>query len=185
MAQRTGWLRVTYYAPNVVLKRDTLQHGSAIDLLVNAYAIVPPSNTSKEPQGGGPYRWLPGHSPLDIKLAELDEPPKDLLRWWQSLSSPALPNPQRGAEQGHSPAWLTGPIPAGQRNEILTKIAGFYHRKLSDDSLVRHLVHQANQSQAHPPLSAREVDDIVSSILKREGANHYRGVAPARLETVK
>jgi hypothetical protein len=130
-----GGYGVGYYVPDVVLKRDTLQYGSAMDLLVNGYAIIPPSDTSREKGGGGPYRWLKGHSPLDISVAELDTPPKDLLLWWQSLSNPKMSNPQQGAEQSQCPAWLTSPIPEGQRNEILTKIAGYFHRKLSDDSL--------------------------------------------------
>jgi hypothetical protein len=83
-AQKTGrgGFTIIYYAPDIILKRNTLEKDSAIDLLVNGYTLIPPSNTSKEPQGGGPYTWLPGRSPLDIPLAELDEPPKDLLLWW-------------------------------------------------------------------------------------------------------
>jgi hypothetical protein len=185
-AQRTGrgGYTVCYFYNGPALKRDCVQQGSAIDLLVNGYTLIAPSDTSKEPQGGGPYKWLPGKSPLDIPLAEMDTPPKDLLVWWQSLDAPKLPEVQQATEQGYSPGWITGPIPDGQRNSTLTKIAGYYHRKLSDDSLVRHLVHQANQYQCCPPLSACEVDTILDSILPREGASHYRGVWPAKLEVV-
>jgi hypothetical protein len=186
-AQRTGrgGYTVMYFHNGPDLKRDCIEQGSAIDLLTNGYTLISPSDTSLEPQGGGAYHWLPEHSPLDIPLAELDEPPKDLLLWWQSLASPKLPRTPQDSEQNNTPAWLTGPIPEGQRNELLTKIAGYYHRKLPDDALVRHLVHQANQTQSHPPLSAREVDGVLDSILKREGAGHFRGVRPAKLEYIK
>jgi hypothetical protein len=55
-AQRTGrggWA-VFYYYNGPELKRDTLQNGSSIDLLVNGYTLIAPSDTSKEAQGGGP-----------------------------------------------------------------------------------------------------------------------------------
>jgi Primase C terminal 1 (PriCT-1) len=173
---------VFYYHPDLTLKRDTFQRSSAIDLLVNGYTLIPPSDTSREPDGGGPYTWLPGRSPLEIPLVELDEPPKDLLDWWQSLSAPKQP---RSPQTYSTPNWLTGPIPEGHRNESLTKIAGYYHRKLDDDSLVRHLVHQANQTQCRPPLSTSEVDRILDSILARDGASHFRGVWPAKLEVIR
>jgi hypothetical protein len=183
-AQRTGRIgwTVFYHIPDVALKRDTLQQHSAIDLLTNGYTLIAPSDTSKEPLGGGPYRWLPGHNPLDVPLAELDEPPKGLLAWWLALSAPKLPNPGRNTEAGLSPHWRTGPIPEGQRNETLTKRAGFLHRKIADDEVVRDLLHAANRTHCLPPLPDQEVDTILDSILQREGAGHYRGVQPARFE---
>jgi hypothetical protein len=186
-SQKTGrgGYTIFYYYNGPPLKRDITGCDGALDLLVSGYLLIAPSDTSKEPQGGGPYRWLSGHSPLDVALPELDEPPKDLLLRWQSLSCPALPNSQRDSEKGQSPSWLTGPISEGQRNEILTKRAGYCHRKLPDDEAVRDLIHAANRTQCSPPLSDREVDAILNSILKREGASHYRGVRPAKLEEVE
>jgi hypothetical protein len=186
-SQRTGrdGYTIFYYYNGPTLKRDTSGCDGALDLLVSGYCLIAPSNTSREPQGGGPYRWLPGHSPLDIPFAELDEPPKALLDWWQSLRAPELPNPLQGTKQGHSPSWLTGAIPEGQRNEILTKRAGYYHRKIADDEAVRDLVHTANRMHCQPPLPGREVETILASILKRQGANHYRGVRPADLKAVE
>jgi hypothetical protein len=119
---------------------------------------------------------------MDIPLVDLDSPPQGLLVWWQSLAAPKLPRTHQEREGGNSPAWLTGPIPEGQRNETLTKRAGYYHRKISDDEAVRDLLHSANRNQCLPPLLDREVDQILNSILRREGAGHYRPVQPARLE---
>jgi hypothetical protein len=185
-AQRTGrgGYTLIYYSPEITLKRNTLEKGSAIDLLVNGYTLIAPSNTSREPQGGGLYSWLPGRSPLDIPLAELEEPPKDLLVWWQSLSAPKLPDLREPSGERHAPAWLTGPIYEKHRNETLTKRAGYYHRMIPNDEVVQNLVHAANRAECIPPRPDREVDSILNSILKREGAAHFRGVRPAKLEVV-
>src|SRR5918999_2161532 len=129
-SQRTGrgGYTIFYYYNGPTLKRDTSGCDGAFDLLVSGYSLIAPSDTSKEPQGGGPYQWLPRHSPLDIPLAELDTPPKALLTWWQSLSAPKLPETRNPIERRNTPNWLTGPIPKGQRNQILTRRAGYYHR---------------------------------------------------------
>lgn len=186
-AQKTGrgGYTVIYYAPDIALKRNTLEKGSAIDLLVNGYTMIAPSNASKEPDGGGPYTWLPGRSPLDIPLAHLDEPPKDLLVWWQSLSTPQLPDLRERPQGGGTPDWLAGPIPEKRRNVTLTKRAGYYHRMIPNDDVVRSLIHTANHADCLPPLPDREVDTILNSILKRDGASHFRGVWPAKLEVIR
>jgi hypothetical protein len=185
--QRTGQggYSAFYYAPDIALKRDTHEKGSAIDLLVNGYQLIPPSNTSREPKGGGPYTWLPGHSPLDIPLALLAEPPKDLLVWWQSISAPKLPDVRERTGAKGTPDWLTGPIPEGYRNETLTKRAGYYHRMIPSDEAVRGLIHAANRAECLPPLPDRDVDRILDSILPRDGACHFRGVQPAKLEVIR
>jgi hypothetical protein len=186
-AQRTGrgGYTVIYYAPDVALKRNTREEGSAIDLLVNGYTLIPPSNTSREPNGGGPYSWSPGHSPLDIPLAQLAEPPKDLIVWWQSVNTSKLPNVRERAGVKGTPDWLTGPIPEGHRNETLTRRAGYYHRMIPNDEAVRGLIHAANRAECLPPLSDRDVDRILDSILPRDGACHFRGVQPAKLEVIR
>jgi hypothetical protein len=186
-AQRTGrgGYTIIYYCPDILLKRNTLEKNSAIDLLVNGYTIIAPSNTSREPQGGGPYSWLPGRSPLDIPLAELEEPPKDLLVWWESLDAPKLPDVRERPARGVTPDWLTGPIYENHRNETLTKRTGYYHRMIPNADVVRNLIHAANRAECIPPLSDREVDRILESILKRDGASHFRGVWPAKLEVIR
>jgi hypothetical protein len=185
-SQKTGRGGYTlfYVYDGPALKRDTSGCDGTLDLLVSGYSIVAPSNTAKEPQGGGPYKWLPRHSPFDIPIAQLDTPPKALLDWWQSLSTPKQPETRKTPGEGYPPNCLTGPIPEGQRNEVLTKRAGYYHRMIPNDEVVRDLVHTANRAECLPPLPDREVDTILNSILKREGASHFRGVKPAKLEAV-
>jgi hypothetical protein len=188
-SQRTGrgGYTIFYLYNGPDLKRDTAGCDGALDLLVSGYSLIAPSNTEREPQGGGPYEWMAGHSPLDIPLAALDEPPEDLLLWWQSLSSSKISSPQRQQpEKSRHPEWLTAAIPEGQRNQRLTQIAGYWHRQLPDNVAVRLLVHQANSSQCAPPMRQEEVNGILDSILRREGAGSYRGVVPSgRLEVVR
>jgi hypothetical protein len=50
---------------------------------------------------------------------------------------------------------------------------------------VRDLIHKTNRADCMPPLSDTEVDAILNSILKRDGASHFRGVWPAKLEVIR
>jgi hypothetical protein len=189
-AQKTGrgGFTVIYAYNGPPLKRNTLQQGSAIDLLVNGYTLIAPSDTSREEKGGGPYRWLKGKSPLDIPLVELDSPPKDLLVWWQSLAAPKLPAPRDSREPGGkrpTPDWLTGPIPDGQRNETMCKRVGYWHRMIPDDEAVRALAHSVNLADCQPPLPHADIERMLAQILPRKGAAHFRGVRPATLERVR
>jgi hypothetical protein len=187
--QRTGrgGYTVIYFYNGPALKRDTRQEGSAIDLLVNGYTLIAPSDTSREPQGGGAYTWIKGKSPLDIPLAELDTPPKDLLLWWQSLAAPKLPDARSDWEPGGkrpSPDWLTGLIPDGFRDTTMTQRIGYWHRMIPDDEAVRALAHSVNRADCQPPLPDRDIEKILNSILPRQGAAHFRGVRPATLEAI-
>ena len=118
-------------------------------------------------------------------MVELDAPPKDLLVWWASLKAPALAQATEDRRETRLHDYLTGLIHEGTRDSTLTQIAGYLHHKLADDEAVRHLVHQANVAQCRPPLAQQEVDRILDSILRREGAGHYRGVTPATLEYIR
>lgn len=73
-AQRTGggigWQITYFHEDGLELRRRVKAQGVALDLIVDGYALVPPSLTK------GPYRWEPGHSPSDIPLAELASPPR-------------------------------------------------------------------------------------------------------------
>lgn len=176
--QRTGrgGYTVFYFYRYDDLERDTAGCGDALDLLTNGYSMIAPSDTSKQDSGGGPYTWLAGHSPLDIPMADLDDPPEALLTHWRAVKTPKAVSTSGGVAHRPDTGWLTAPIPEGRRNETLAKIAGYYHRKLPDASAVEVLVHNANATQCSPPLSQGEVQAVLNSILKLEGANHFRGV---------
>lgn len=85
-------------------QREIRAGGLPVDLLSHGYAIVPPSNTYREAKGGGPYRWVEGHSPTDIPLAELDPLPLALVDWWLNLrqgpTDPGVIGPDRNVPLG-------------------------------------------------------------------------------------
>ena len=99
--------------------------------MTRGYVLVAPSNTSAKPQGGGLYTWITGHSPWDIPLTDLEQPPPQLLAWWQKLPQTKGASRRRevsmASETGYSPAnksnvdntalempsCFQGPIPEG------------------------------------------------------------------------
>jgi len=172
-----GGFNNIYADPGVSLKRDTTQEAGALDLLTRGYVLVPPSDTSGEPQGGGPYTWITGHSPWDIPLTDLEQPPAALLDWWMGLHQ--KPQPASGSlwpTPPDMPSRHQGPIPESLRNTELTARTGYLHRVIPNDGLVRDLVHAINLADCKPPLPTGEVENILKSILPREGASHFRGV---------
>jgi len=172
-----GGINIIYADPEVTLKRDTTQYGASLDLLTRGYVLIPPSDTSSEPQGGGLYSWIAGHSPFDIPFGDLETPPPPLLAWWLGLDAKPEPHvtPTGGAPDNMPPRHQ-GPIPEGTRNTELASRAGYLHRKIPDDGMVRDLVHGINIADCKPPLLHSEVENILKSILPKEGASHLRGV---------
>jgi hypothetical protein len=153
-----------------------------IDLLSDGYAVVAPSNTYREAKGGGPYRWVKGHSPRDISLTELDSLPGALLTWWRDLvtrrSDSAAAHPLDILDNHpRSPGvWslLKDSIADGQRNDTLTRIAGWlklYH----PPHVVEALLLVVNEARCEPPLSDQEVSRIVQSVSRypQHGVNGH------------
>jgi len=172
-----GGFNNIYADPGVTLQRDTTQASGALDLMTRGYVLVPPSDTSGEPQGGGPYRWIPGHSPSDIPLTDLEQPPAALLDWWVKLhQTPPPASSSLWPASPDMPARHQGPVAEGLRNTELASRAGYLHRKIPDDGMVRDLVHAINLQDCRPPLPHGEVENILKSILPRAGASHFRGV---------
>jgi len=180
-----GGITLIYADPGMNLKRDTTQEGGALDLLTNGQTLIPPSN-SDGIKGGGPYSWFKGHSPFDIPFSDLETPPKALLEWWMGLHPAPAPRASTTNGQGPDiPSKHQGPIPEGTRNTELASRAGYLHRTIPDNGMVRDLVHAINIADCKPPLARSEVENILKSILPKEGASHFRGVWPTKLEVVK
>lgn len=139
-----------------------------VDLLSNGFAVCPPSNTSKEQGGGGPYRWAPGKGPLDTPLSELDPLPEALLAWWQrqaASSSSSNGSVEDAPEASAGKAWtlLKGPIPDGYRHDTLVRVAGWirlHHPELVGLALLEAI----NDARCIPPLSKGEVQQIAESV---------------------
>ena len=153
-----------------------------VDLLSNGYVVIAPSDTNLEPpkapgaKGGGPYRWVKGHGPEDIPLAQVDEPPEALIKWWQDEAAmqpdPALPRLiiDGDTEDG-------SPI-TSHRNVTLAKIAGSLALRYGPAE-TRDRLHAINRARCQPPLGEREVDTIVGSINRREDGGRASVLVPA------
>jgi hypothetical protein len=125
-----GGTTVCYRAPSVILKHEIEPEGHGMDLLSNGGVILPPSETSRikdEGYGaGGPYNWNLGHSPWDIHLDMLDEPPPALLEYWvgrnrtnQERTSPAIDNDWVGDALAH--------LHDGNRDVTFARLIGKLH----------------------------------------------------------
>lgn len=173
-AQRTGLggFHVFYRIPPVFeLERNTAaaaRDQSGIDLLVNGYAVVAPSDTSKEPDGGGPYKWVAGHSPLDITLVDLPYPPEPLLEFWAERVARTAPEPAREKGNGSriDVAGLFAGVRDGERNERLFREAARLRAKgVPQEEAEGILLLLAGQCQ--PPLPEREALACLASAYGR------------------
>jgi len=119
------------------------------------YIIVPPSVAN-----GGAYRWLEGHE-LDVPADRLPEPPA-----WLGTLLDALPTSNGGPPAGDGPQ--PNPIPEGQRNDTLARLAGAMRRVGMSQAEIFAALEQVNTDRCTPPLPLREVDRIAASIARYE-----------------
>lgn len=116
------------------------------------YVLVPPSVTADT------YEWLThGIAPAAA--------PGWLLSLWQGQQrSDSREAPDVGT---NAPAWtlLSAPIPDGQRNQTLTRIAGWL-RLYHPEPVVNALLQTINEAKADPPLPPEEVAAIARSVCR-------------------
>lgn len=170
-----GGFHVYYQLPHGFdCKRSTAAaagDGSAIDLLVNGYAVIAPSDTSRESQGGGPYQWVAGHSPFEIAPLDLRYPPDALLDWWrQRVASIGSTTPRSdGVPTGGAHALdvdrvLAG-VGEGERNETLFRYASSLRargvRRSEAEALVRQVA-----GRCTPPMPEHEALACLESAWK-------------------
>jgi hypothetical protein len=155
--------------------------GISIDLLANGYAVVAPSDTYLEPDGGGPYAWVNEHGVFDIPVSELAEPPDALIAWWLSRKAGST---ARSGSPRTSGGWLANvldsPIYKKTRNETLAKLAGSL-RTHYDTGTTAALLQAINDARCSPPLPETEIAQIAASIGRMQnGKNtHFRAVRVA------
>lgn len=138
-----------------------LKDGIDVKAHINNYVIVPPSTTEK-----GIYQWI-NQSPMKdphpklVELINSHHPPKNHLRNWNSHHSTGkkwtgivLDNLVQGA-------------PEGQRNDYMTRICGQMIHAGADDNTVWLLLQYANSFNS-PPLENKELEKILSSIIREE-----------------
>ncbi len=156
-------------------------------LRANGFAVAPPSNTYREPKGGGSYRWAKGHSPVDIPLAELDPVSGPLLDWWQDIVAQrshltSAKSSELRDTSGKKAAWhlLAQTIPEGRRNDTLVRIGGWL-RLYHPAPVVEELLRAINEARCRPPLDPEEVRAIAKGVYRyaQRGVNgHPRAAVP-------
>jgi hypothetical protein len=150
------FVRPQAITPNVNLK---LRPGIRAEFRVNGIAVVPPSRHTS----GATYAWE--RSPFDgVTFAD---PPRELLALLRRLEPPR--------------ATSEGTIWEGQRNVTLTALVGGWLAQGLSESEVMAMALEENRIRCQPPVEAREVERIVSSIAGREavtrtGRNRMSGL---------
>ncbi len=105
---------------------------------------------SVHPDDGKTYRWAPGRSPADVPMADLPETILEKLRHGK---------PEHGApSSGHDR------IPEGQRNSVLTSLAGSMRRRGMSQEAIYAALCIVNRERCEPPLLDDEVHDIAQSV---------------------
>lgn len=158
-----GGLAMAFLRPDCELKRIIEPDGLPIDLLAAGQAVIPPSSSEREKDGGASYRWLPNRSPWQIPLAEVAELPPLVTAWWQGLQ-------ERRQQQPGNPqqdfSWVSDALrglASGNRNNTLTRVAGkLRHDHWSEVDILTFLEPHALGCG----LSLRELQAIVTSVVK-------------------
>ena len=117
------------------------------------YIVVPPSVVD-----GTPYRWIESLGLVDPP-ERLPVPPP----WLQDL----LDRDGGNGLAGPPPA-AGNPIPSGQRNATLARLAGTMRRVGMGAAEIRAAILETNAARCQPPLSVSEVDRIAASIGRYE-----------------
>jgi len=117
------------------------------------YICVTPSVVN-----GKPYRWADGPS-LHIPPEQLPEPPAWLTALLDAASTSSGPAASPCDAHGN-------PIPEGQRNDTLARLAGWMRRAGMSASEILAALNRVNIERCTPPLDAREVARIADSIAR-------------------
>jgi putative DNA primase/helicase len=125
----------------------------------DGYAILPPSRHAN----GNLYAWVDGFAPEQVALA--DPPP-----WLLTLVlTPAARSPRTG-----TPSCSHGEVVGeGQRNAVLTSLAGSMRRRGFSEAAMIAALQVENEARCDPPLTDVEVAKIARSVAR------YAPAAPA------
>lgn len=131
--------------------------GHLVDTRANGgLVIAPPSAIGRKA-----YRWSPGNE-LDVAPEQLPEPPAWLITTLDA------------AESGRTGATSTtvsiteSPIPSGERNATLCRLAGTMRRVGMSQLEIAAALRQVNNDRCRPPLAHDEVEQISESIGRYE-----------------
>lgn len=124
------------------------------------YIVAAPSAIEE-----GPYRWADAFA-LDDPPEQLPEPPAWLVTALDALVVPVSPTVALGSPISGSVEPDANPIPAGQRNATLARLAGAMRRVGMGHAEIVAALTQTNRGRCQPPLADREVERIAASITR-------------------
>lgn len=137
-------------AGRLATKVDTRANGG--------YIVAPPSRL----EDGSQYQWIDG---LELDpLGRLPEPPGWLVQMLDALAQGRGP----GAMPSGPILGDSNPIPDGQRNYTLARLAGTMRRAGMSRGEIASALQRANADRCCPPLCESEVDRIADSISRYE-----------------
>jgi putative DNA primase/helicase len=150
-----GGRHLVFKYPSFAVRKDTSgkKFGRGVDILSDGCIMVaPPSRHAT----GKRYRWKESKSYLDV------EPEKLPKTWLDRLRKDGSAGP--GTEKLSTQA--DGRIPEGQRNTLLTSLAGTMQRGGVSPAAITAALIAENKAKCTPPLDESEIKKIVVSITK-------------------
>jgi putative DNA primase/helicase len=137
-------IRTRKVAPGVELKAE------------GGYVVAPPSAHPS----GRPYRWLPGHSPKDLKPAPIPD--------WLLETPQEAPSEAEGDQV----------VPEGRRHDFLVRLAGKLRAAGFGVEAIEAALIAENIRRCRPPLPEREVRAIARSMANYPPRPNRPGQAP-------
>lgn len=134
-----------YFAPNGSEVRRFIKVLPGLDILGDGgYVVAPPSI---HPKTGKPYRWLNDFEPAPFPKVLMDL----LERKRTKKSAPPLPEI----------------IGEGQRDDLLTSLAGTMRRRGASEEAILAALREENERRCRPPLPDRQLKKIARSIAQK------------------
>jgi hypothetical protein len=121
------------------------------------YILVAPSVV-----GGKAYQWVDGLD-LDVPPDRLPEPTPWLVAELDRLATTSPTSPRVAAGDA-----VANPIPSGQRNATLARLAGTMRRVGMAQPEIAAALNQVNLGRCVPPLAPAEVERIAQSVARYE-----------------
>ena len=147
----SGGEHILYYANGHGIHNSSGKLAPGIDIRADGgYIVVPPSITP-----AGEYAWEVTYHPTSTKVLPLPPPLISLLAK-QNIHTQAEPVPNS--------------IFKGQRNDVLTSLAGTMRRRGMTETEISAALAAVNSERCQPPIAAEEVQHIAVSVCRYEPA---------------
>ena len=165
--QRTasGGFQMFYKKPNQHMKQIIgLLPGVDIKAHSNNYVLVPPSTTEK-----GTYQWFNADAPIKepskrlLELLKTYNPPQNSFHFVSQARNNSTGKKWTGIVLDN----LVKGAPEGQRNDYMTRLCGQMIHAGADDNTIWLLLQYTNSFNS-PPLENKELEKILSSIIREE-----------------